>query len=282
VVVKKDGQGRREDDRRLEGRRESRFGRRPQLLLDGRYYSWIGGLASCYDAPMGPEFADKFTNPFLGTVHRVALYIPNLAAALFLLIAGLFIARALRTLTEGLLAKTRLDEHTSKIGVNEVLARMGLGKSPSYGIAFLIYWFMLFVFIVAAANAVNMTALSDLLERFLLFLPNLLASVLILFGGLLFARFLSEVVAAASAANNIRGGAGLSRAIYVSVVVSASITALEQLGLQLTFITAAIQIILASAGLAFGLAFGLGGKDLAAEFLRNWLKGASASSAEPR
>lgn len=210
--------------------------------------------------------------PFVSTTRSLARHAPNLAAALLLLLAGMFTARALRTVVEHILAKGRLDEHTSRVGINEVMARLGLGRSPSYIIAFLVHWFALFIFIVSAANAVNMTVVSVLLERFLLFLPLVLAAVLILFGGLLFARFLSEVVASASATNSIPGGAILARALYISVVVFASITALQQLGLELAFITSVVQIVIAAAGLAFALAFGLGGKDVAGEILREVLR----------
>lgn len=206
--------------------------------------------------------------PFVSATHRFAAYIPTFAAAFLFLLLGMFSARALRTIAERLLERAHLDEYTSKVGINEVLARLGLGKSPSYVLSFLIYWFVLFVFIVSAANAVNMTVVSDLLERFVLFLPQLIASLLILFGGLLFARFLSQVVVNAAAANNIRGGALLAEASYLVVLVFSAMTATEQLGMKMTFITAAFQILLGSAGLAAGIAFGLGGKDIAAELLR--------------
>jgi len=218
------------------------------------------------------EILDLLTDPFISTFDRLAVYMPNIIAAFLLLLAGMFTARALRTVLESLMTRARLDDYTRRVGINEVFTRLGLGKSPAYGISFLIYWFVLFIFIVSAANAVNMTVLSDLLERFLMFLPPLIASILILFGGLLFARFLSEVIAGAAAANNIRGGAVLSKALYVSVLISASITAMEQLGLQMAFISSAIQIILASMGLAFALAFGLGGKEFAAQVIRDLSK----------
>ena len=144
--------------------------------------------------------------PFVSAAHRFGAAIPTLAAALLLLLLGMFAARALRTITERLLSAARLDEHTAKVGINEVLSRLGLGKSPSYVLAFVVYWFILFIFIVSAANAVNMTIVSDLLERFVLFLPQLVAALLILFGGMLFGHFLAEIVSNAAAANNIPGG----------------------------------------------------------------------------
>mgnify|MGYP001602207068 FL=1 len=221
---------------------------------------------------MNTELLELLTHPFVSVANRFAAHIPSFAAAFILLLAGMFTARALRTACERMLDRAHLDEYTSKVGINEVLARLGLGKSPSYVLSFLIYWFILFIFIVSAANAVNMTVVSELLERFVLFLPALIASILILFGGLLFARFLKEVVASASLANNIRGGALLAEAAYIIVLVFSAMTALEQLGMKMTFISAAVQILLGSAGLAAAIAFGLGGKDLAGELLREFLK----------
>jgi hypothetical protein len=211
-------------------------------------------------------------DPFVEAYHRMVFHIPGIAAALLLLLLGMFTARLLRTVIDRLLAQAKLDDYTSKIGINEVVARLGMGKSPAYIFSFLAYWFVLFVFFVSAANAVNLTVVSQLLERFALFLPILIGALLILFGGLLFARFLHEIVLNAASANNVRGGTVLAHAAYVLVVVFSAMTAMEQLGMKLSFISAAIQILLGSVGLAAAIAFGIGGKDVAGEILRDLLK----------
>jgi hypothetical protein len=217
---------------------------------------------------MPRDIAILLADPFVSAANRFGSQIPTLAAALLLLILGLFAARALRTITERLLAGARLDEYTARVGINEIFARLGLGKSPTYVVSFLIYWFILFIFIVSAANAVNMTIVSDLLERFVLFLPVLVASILILFGGLIFGRFLSQVVVNAAAANNVKGGLFLAQAAYVVTLVFSAATALEQLGMKLTLIASALQIMLGSAGLAAAIAFGFGGRKAAADVLQ--------------
>lgn len=206
-------------------------------------------------------------DPFVSAANRFGAQIPSLAAALLFVLVGMFLARLLRTVAERLFDRARVDDYTARVGINEVLARLGLGKSPSYALSFLIYWFVLCIFIVSAANAVNMTVVSDLLERFVLFLPQLVAGLLILFAGMLFARFLSEVVANAAAANSIRGGSYLARAAYVVTLVFAAATAMEQLGMRLALVISALQIALGSAGLAAALAFGLGGRKAAAELI---------------
>jgi hypothetical protein len=209
-----------------------------------------------------------FAEPFVTASRRFAVHIPTVTAAFLFLLAGMFAARAVRTLFERFLERAKLDDYTARVGINEVLARLGFGKSPTYVIAFLAYWFILCIFIVSAANAVDMTVVSDLLERFVIFIPSLVAALLILFGGLLFGRFLSEVVANAAAANNIRGGSYLSRAAYVMTLLFSAAAAMEQLGMRMTLVTSALQIVLGSAGLATAIAFGFGGRKAAAELIR--------------
>ena len=86
---------------------------------------------------------------FATSAQRFASQIPNFAAALLLLLAGMFLARTARTLADRLLTSLNLDEHTSKVGINEVLVRLGLGKSPSFALNFVIYWVILFIFMCA-------------------------------------------------------------------------------------------------------------------------------------
>ncbi|MFI5350816.1 MAG: hypothetical protein ACHQ2Z_14810 [Elusimicrobiota bacterium] len=217
---------------------------------------------------MSKDLARLFADPFLDAYHRVSGALASLAAAFLLLLLGMFTARLARALVEAALGRLRLDDHTSRAGLNELLARLGLGKSPTAVASFAVYWFILVVFMVSAANALNMTVVSDLLERFAQFLPSLTAAVLILFGGLLFGRLISQILSNAAAANSIRGGGAVAAGGYVVVVGASAIAALEQLGAQPQLLLSAAQILLGSLGLALALAFGFGAKDMAGEWLR--------------
>ncbi|MFI5344901.1 MAG: hypothetical protein ACHQ51_00860 [Elusimicrobiota bacterium] len=217
---------------------------------------------------MSKDLVRLFADPFLDAYHRVAGSVASLAAAFLLLLVGMVMARLVRALVDAALSRIRLDEHTSRAGLNELFARLGLGKSPSAVAGFVVHWFILVVFIVSAANALNMTVVSDLLERFVQFLPALVAATLILFGGLLFGRLVAQVLSNAAAANSIRGGGAAATGAYVVVVGYSATAALEQLGARPQLVLSAAQILLGSLGLALAIAFGLGAKDLAADWLR--------------
>jgi hypothetical protein len=217
---------------------------------------------------MGQNLVRLLVDPFLGAYERFAGAVPTLAAALLLLLVGMFLARAVRTSIELVLGRLRLDDHTSRVGINEVLARLGLGKSPTFVLAWVAHWFILFLFIVSAANAVNMTVVSEMLERFVGVLPSLIAAVLILFAGLLFGRLLAHILRNAAAANSIRGGSVVAAAAHTVAIGAAGVIALEQIGVRPQILIPSVQILIGSIGLALAIAFGLGAKDLAAEYLR--------------
>ncbi len=217
-------------------------------------------------------YTNLILDPLSDALKGFMTHLPQLVAAIVLLIVGMFVARALRTVVDKVFERAHLDEYTSRIGLNEVFSHLGFGKSPAYVASFLIYWFVLFIFIISAANAVNMTVVSNLLEQFALFLPTLVAALLILFGGLFFARFLSTVIENAAKSNGITGSAFLAQITYTFVLIFTAMTALEQLGFKMELLTVAIEILFASLGLAAAIAFGLVGKEAAGDLIRDFVK----------
>ena len=94
-------------------------------------------------------------------------------------------------------------------------------------------------------------------------------SIIILFAGLLFGRFMQRLVENSAKANDIKGGVLFAKIINIIIVVFAVILALQQININFDLINYVILILLASLGLAFGLAFGLGGKAVVEEYLRD-------------
>jgi hypothetical protein len=180
------------------------------------------------------------------------------------------VARVLRTGVQRGLKYANLDQMTDKVKVNELFARLGFGRSPSFMISFVVYWFVILIFMVSAANAVKLTVVAAVLQRFLLFLPQLLAAVLVMGAGMLIARFLGEIVQNAATANRIQGAVGLSKVVKFVVVIFSAVMALEQIGIDTTIMTSSVQIILATVGLALAISFGLGGRDVAADIIRSF------------
>ncbi len=149
------------------------------------------------------------------------------------------------------------------------MVRFGFGRSPSAILGFIVYWSLIMVFFVTAANILNLNVISDILERFIVsFIPRIVAAIFIAFGGLMFAKFMADVVTKSATANNLRGGKSLSKIVNFVILVFTAIAAVEQLGIEMKIIRSSLNILFASLGLAFAIAVGLGAKDIAHDIIK--------------
>lgn len=202
--------------------------------------------------------------------------IPSVLGALLLLLGGSFIGRWLRGLLESVLGMTKLDAYSEKVGLGEVLEKLGLGNSPTVIMGFLVYWLVFLAFLLSAANVVRLTVVSEFLEQVVLFLPKMIAAILVLGGGSFLGHFAAGVVLNSAKANKIKGAAALSKLTHGILVVFAGVMALQRLGIDTTILSQSIQLIIGSVGfgaaLAFGISFGLAGKAKAEAWLEDTLK----------
>ncbi len=216
--------------------------------------------------------ANRTIEPFVVLFNKSVELIPGIIVALVMLFLGLFLSRWTSAIVRKLLNAIKLDTWTSKIGVNEILTRIGFGKSPTYVISFVLSWAVMITFIMIAADSLGLSTIRTLLYNLLAFIPKLFACIVILFAGLLFGRFVENVVYNSAKANNIKGGLFFSKVINVVVVVFTILLALEQIHINFALINDVILILLASMGLGLAIAFGLGARDIVADFLRETLK----------
>ncbi len=195
-----------------------------------------------------------------------------LVVAVLIMVLGLYISRFVGSQTKKWLGKFKFDDKTSKLGINELCVRFGLGKSPTYIIAFVLAWAVTFYSVVLAADVLHLTILRDLFTRFLAFIPTAFVSLLILFAGLLLGKLVSNIIDNSAKANNLKGGLILSRAVYIFVVFFFTLAAVENLGVATQLVNQVATIVLASLGLAVAISAGLGARPLMEEFLRDLFK----------
>ena len=150
-----------------------------------------------------------------------------------------------------------------KSQAESLLAKGGLSYTLSELIAIIFYWLGLLITVVVAMNAVNLTVAADLLNRIVLYIPNIIVAIFILIIGMFMATVLRNVVRTAATNSGLSHVNLLAKIVEVVVVVFAVMIALEQLNIASRIIELVITITLGSFGLAFALAFGFGCQDLA-------------------
>ncbi len=203
------------------------------------------------------SFTQSFQDAFTALMH----YIPQLVGALLILIIGYFIAKFIGNVVAKLLEKIHFNQTMDRAGVNQFLDRAGTGLTPSSLLGKVVFWFVFIIVLVMFANALGVPAISGFLNQMIAYIPNVFAAILIVFLAALLGRFLAGIV------RGFTGSDALARATHIVIIVYASFVALVQLHIAQFLTGTTFLIILAGLALAFGLAFGLGGRDEAQAFI---------------
>lgn len=198
-------------------------------------------------------------------------FISAVITIIFILVIGWLVAKLAQNLVVRMLKIIRLDALSRKIGVENFLTKGGIRYTLAELIGILVYWLLLLVTFMVAVNAVGLTATAGLLDRVVMYIPNVIASIFILILGMFFATFLSSMVQATASNAGIGQAKILAKIAEVVVVIFAIAIALEQLNIGARIIAVSINIILASFGLAIAIAFGVGCKDIAAKSVEDFL-----------
>jgi hypothetical protein len=201
-------------------------------------------------------------------IYQIAAIVPQLLAAAGILLAGFAIAKMIERGADAALHRIGFDRWMREGGVTEALQRAGTSLDPSSVIAKLLFWTVMVLVILLAANALGLSVVSALFAELLAYIPNVIAAVIVLVLGIVLGEFVKDLVLAS--AGGVPGGATLGRAAKGAVIVLASFMALEQLDIAEDIVLVAFIAVVGAAALAAGIAFGLGGREVAAEITREW------------
>jgi len=185
---------------------------------------------------------------------------------IIILIIGWIISKFIKTVIAKLLKTVKLDELADKIELNKLLAKGGITYPLSELVSIIVYWLALLVTFVVAINSIGMPIAAELLNKVALYVPNVIAAIFIMIFGMFVATILRNIVLTAANNAGLSQSKLLAQVVEIIVIVFAILVTLEQLSIKAQIIELTISIVLASLGLAFALAFGLGCKDLAGKF----------------
>ena len=182
---------------------------------------------------------------------QFAEFVPALFGALIILFAGYLLAKLIE-----------------RGGVMQAVERSGSHLNPSRVLANLVFWFVMFVVIMIAANALGMETLADVFSELVSYIPSMMAAIVLLIVGIVLGRFVGGLILASAGA--IQGGPTLARVGRWGVILLAIFMALQQLGIANEIVVTAFAILFGAVALALALSFGLGNRELAGEITRAW------------
>jgi hypothetical protein len=200
---------------------------------------------------------------------QVLVLFPRILAGIVLLIAGWLVARLVRQGTLRLLRFARIDALAEKAGIENFLLRGGVSFTFVTILANVVYWTLLLTMVLAVLHSLGVAVAAQLIERIVLYLPNVLGAVLVLIFGSLFANLIRTVTSGYLNNIGVKGVPFISGLTYYAVLFFVLTLALEQLSIGGAILVSAFQIAFGALCLALALAFGLGGRDMASRILDN-------------
>ena len=187
-----------------------------------------------------------------------------LAGALALAALGLLLASVVRLLSRRLIA--RLDRLVPSLGPRQG-RRADYRQRAGQAAGRILFWTILLLFLTAATEILGLPVLSVWLSGLVTYLPRFLAAVLILFAGLLGGHFLRDLILSGTASAGIAYGHALARSGQMAVLIVSVLVAVDQAGLNVSFLTSILLLVLASGLLGAVLTFALGARTAVANIL---------------
>ena len=197
-------------------------------------------------------------------------FIPNLIGAIIIFLIGWLISVAIGKLIAEILRKAKFNRIFEKGGWKTALEKAEIKVNASAFIGAIIKWVLLIVFLAAAVEILGFNQLTIFLtQKVLPFLPNVIVAAFIFVVAVIIADILEKIVRAAVEGAKVGYGQLVGVIVKWSIWVFAILIILSQLGIGETFMADLFRGIVVIIVLSVGLAFGLGGKDVAAEILQD-------------
>lgn len=224
---------------------------------------------------------DMLFEPVRALLVQVGAFLPRVAVAIVVLIAGWLIAKALRFAAVRSLRAINFNVLTERAGIDEFLQQGGIERDTTAFVGTLAYWLVILGALVIAANGLGLNYVTELLTRVFLFLPQLFVALLVVVFGAYFARLVSGAVQAYCRSAEIQDAELLGRIAQYAILVFVILIALEQLAIGGEIVRYTFLILFAGIVLALAIAFGLGGRKWAAGMLQRWWPSGGRNDDEP-
>ncbi len=214
-------------------------------------------------------WADALSLSFQNLFYGLVAFIPSLVVAIVIFIVGWLVGVGLGRVVEQIINALRVDQALKSTGIERPLARAGFELSSGKFLGFLVKWFFIIVFLVAALDVLHLTTVDLFLTDVVLgYLPHVIVAVLILLVAAVLADAAHRVISSSAKAASLHAAGFIGKMARYSIWIFAILAALDQLGVS-PFIPTLFTGVVVALSLAFGLAFGLGGQASAARYLEH-------------
>lgn len=199
-------------------------------------------------------------------------FVPSLLGAIVIFAIGWMISVAVGKLIAEILKRIKFNQIFEKGNWDEALAKAGIKVDASAFIGAIVKWVLVIVFLLAAVEILGFVQLASFIQDILAYLPNVIVAALIFVVTVIVVDIVEKLVRATVEGIKVGYGKMVSEIIKWSIWIFAILAILLQLGIARPFMETLFTGIVAMLVISFGLAFGLGGREVAAEMLQDLRK----------
>lgn len=209
--------------------------------------------------------------PFERFFEKILSFLPDFLSAILIFALGIILGFILRVVFLRFFRAIKLDKFSERSGMVEIIQKGGIKDPVSLILSRIIGWLTILSFSILSLYSLDVPAIGQILERFLLYLPNVFVAAVILFFGYFLSNFLGRATLITAVNAGFKASGLIGRFVKLTVFLLAVTMALEQLGIGRGTIVIAFAIIFGGIVLALSIAFGLGGRNIARDYLERKL-----------
>ncbi|PIQ67656.1 hypothetical protein COY25_00300 [Candidatus Uhrbacteria bacterium CG_4_10_14_0_2_um_filter_41_7] len=214
-----------------------------------------------------PDSVEVLRTAFVDLWATIMLFLPKFAFATAVIIVGIVASNLLKKAVVRLVHMFKIDDLLERLEVKEIFHKAGVKLDIGEVLGFLVKWFVIVMFLIVAADAMQWTQITVFLGQVITYIPNVLIAIVILLVGLLLGNFVQDVIRSAMEVAQMKSANFLSGIGKWAIIVFSGMASLVQLGIAEALIQTLFTGFIAMLALAGGLAFGLGGKEHASKAL---------------
>ena len=190
--------------------------------------------------------------------NKIANFLPNLVATLVIFIVGWLVARIVSKWAVKLLNKLGFDALCQRIGLSDAMAKAGIDKSPGDIFGKFIYFFLMLMIVISAAETLGMTRITSILDEFILYLPKVLGALFVIMVGMFIAHVVKQSIHTAVAKMGMEYASSVARLAQIIIFVTTFSLAVSQLEIETQMLNIVFAIVLGCLGVAAAISLGLG------------------------
>jgi hypothetical protein len=208
-----------------------------------------------------------FIDPLVVMITNVAHVLPTLVGSVVIFMVGILITKVVGDLVHRLFKEIHLDKIGDRFGITAFLKKGGIKTGLSDLIVSFIYLIFIVTVLIMTLESLGYTTVRELLSRLMGYVPQVVTASFVMVLGLVIAKFVSRIIYVVATSIGMPNPKTIERISRWAMMIYAVAIVFEELGLSYILEGTTFHILFGGLVLAYALAYGLGGRDIAAKHL---------------